>query len=95
MATVFRAFRDRVLKRMTIGQGLVKCYYKHGPSGAKWLEGHGTAKAAAYYGLVIIAVPLKAVLFGHWSLLVFIFLGVLGVLVVYKKAGWKRSTAPR
>jgi RHS repeat-associated protein len=37
----------------------------------------------------VVAVSLKAVMFGHWGVLVFIFLCVLCVFVVLKKKGWK------
>ncbi len=90
---VFRAFRDRVLGRYAWGQLFTTWYYENGPNMASWLKGHDLIRGTVYVGLVAAALPLKAVLFGHWSLWVFIFGATLAFLLIVRKKGWRWTTA--
>jgi len=79
---VFRAFRDRVLKKTEVGSRFVDWYYREGPGMATWLKAHDRTRGAVYVGLVVLAVPMKAVMFGHWGVLILIFAGTLAAFVV-------------
>lgn len=54
----FRAFRDRVLMRVT--PAAVEAYYLHGPKAARWLSTRPRAKAAMRSVLVAMHAALKA-----------------------------------
>jgi hypothetical protein len=90
---VFRAFRDRVLRRVAFGEDIIRHYYARGPAAAKWLQRHDYLKTGTRWALTIIAVPLKVLLFGRLSLLIIILLCALCASACARKLGWKRSTA--
>jgi RHS repeat-associated protein len=90
---VFRAFRDRVLRRVAFGEDVIRYYYARGPAAAKWIKHHDYARWGVRATLVAIAIPLKILLFGRVSLLIVVFLFLLCAFVVMKRLGWKRSTA--
>jgi RHS repeat-associated protein len=90
---VFRAFRDRVLRRVAFGEDVIRYYYARGPAAAKWIKHHDYMKTGTRWALTIIAVPLKVLLFGRLSLLIIILLCALCASACARKLGWKRSTA--
>lgn len=57
-----RMFRDKVLKSFSVGMAFVDWYYKVGPNGAAWLNGHAGWKPVVRVGLALpIAVSKWAV----------------------------------
>jgi RHS repeat-associated protein len=92
--TVFRALRDRWLAGFSAGERFIAWYYKGGgPTAAKWLQSHDTARLGTRIILSALAVPLRAFLFGKIVVLLLIFLCALCVFVVSKKFGWKWGTS--
>jgi hypothetical protein len=75
---VYRAFRDQVLGRFSLGQSFTASYYHGwGPRGAEWIKQHEAMRLGTRWTLMAIALPLKVILFGHFALLTIFFLCAL------------------
>jgi RHS repeat-associated protein len=90
---VFQAFRDRALAPFGWGREFIDWYYDEGPRAAQWINAHSRTRWLVRLGLTAVAVPLKAAMFGHWAVLIFIFLCALCAFAVSKKYGWSWTTA--
>jgi hypothetical protein len=92
---VFKAFRDRVLKRFDMGRDFVGWYYDKGPRAAEWIKDHHGARFFTRCVLGVFVVPLKVSLFGHGAVLLLIFIISLLALVIARKLGrkWRVSIA--
>ncbi len=54
-----RSFRDRYLETNSVGQRLVRIYYKHGPNWATYIEDHPSTRMPIRMGLDTLVFALR------------------------------------
>ena len=90
---VFKAFRDRVLKRFDLGRDVVGWYYDKGPRVAEWIKTHDGWRLGTRIALSVLVVPLRVALFGHLAVIFIIFVLSILTLAIARKLGKKWSAS--